>query len=105
MLTNLYVKNLALIDEINIDLEKGLTVMTGETGAGKSIILGAISIALGMKTPGDIIRDKSKDAVAQLSFYFNDKNILSVLNDYDIETDDDGEIIIRRIFSSGRSRF
>ena len=105
MLTNLYVKNLALIDEINIDLEEGLTVLTGETGAGKSIILGAISIALGMKVSGDIVRDESKEAVAQLSFYFDDKKMSEIFKQYDIDIPDEGELIIRRTFSGGRSRF
>ena len=105
MLTNLYVKNLALIDEINIDLEEGLSVLTGETGAGKSIILGAISIALGMKVSGDIVRDESKEAVAQLSFYFDDKKMSEIFKQYDIDIPDEGELIIRRTFSGGRSRF
>lgn len=105
MLTNLYVKNLALIDEIDIDLEKGLTVLTGETGAGKSIILGAVSIALGMKVSGDIVRDESKDAVAQLSFYFDDNKMISLLKEHDIDIEEAGELIIKRSFSSGRSRF
>lgn len=105
MLTNLYVKNLALIDEINIDLDNGLTVLTGETGAGKSIILGAISIALGMKISGDIVRDESKEAVAQLSFYFSDESVIDLLKYRDIDISEDGELIIRRVFSSGRSKF
>ena len=105
MLTNLYVKNLALIDEIDIDFDKGLTVLTGETGAGKSIILGAVNIALGGKVSGDIVRDESKEAVAQLSFYFNDDDLKSHLQEQDISTDDEGSLVIRRVSSSGRSRF
>ena len=105
MLINLYVKNLALIDEIDIDFDKGLTVLTGETGAGKSIILGAINIALGAKVTGDIVRDESKEAVAQLGFYFSDEKITDFLKQTDIQTDDDGNLIIRRSFFNGRSRF
>ncbi len=105
MLINLYVKNLALIDEIDIDFDKGLTVLTGETGAGKSIILGAINIALGAKVTGDIVRDESKEAVAQLGFYFSDEKITDFLKHTDIQTDDDGNLIIRRSFFNGRSRF
>ena len=104
MLTNLYVKNLALIDEIDIDFEKGLTVLTGETGAGKSIILGAINIALGAKVSGDIVRDESKEAVVQLGFYFDD-DLMSHFKVPDIKPDEDGCLVIRRSFSSGRSRF
>lgn len=55
MLNSLYVKNLALVDEVQIEFSKGLNIMTGETGAGKSIILGAINLALGGKAGADII--------------------------------------------------
>ena len=105
MLRNLYVKNLALIDEINIDFDEGLTVLSGETGAGKSIVLGAISIALGLKISGDIVRDDKEDAIAQLGFYFDDPSFLQHLPDTDIEVDDEGELIIRRVISGGRSRY
>ena len=104
MLTNLYVKNLALIDETNIDFEEGLTVLTGETGAGKSILLGAINIALGEKVPADMVREDGKEAVAQLGFYFDEK-FTSFLKDRDVPVEDDGVLIIRRGISSGRSRF
>ena len=56
MLSNLHVKNLALIEEENIDFEEGLNILSGETGAGKSIILGSINAALGAKTSPDFIR-------------------------------------------------
>ena len=105
MLTNLYVKNLALIDEINIDFDNGLTVLTGETGAGKSIILGAINIALGAKMTGDIVRDESKEAVAQLGFYFSDEKSTDFLKETDMPADEDGNLIIRRSIINGRSRF
>ena len=58
MLTNLHVKNLALIEEADINFFDGLNIMTGETGAGKSIILGSVNIALGGKVTADIIRDR-----------------------------------------------
>ena len=56
MLLNLHVKNLALIEELDVDFEKGLIVLTGETGAGKSLILGSVNIALGNKASKDMIR-------------------------------------------------
>ena len=56
MLLNLHVKNLALIEEVDVDFEKGLIVLTGETGAGKSLILGSVNIALGNKASKDMIR-------------------------------------------------
>ena len=57
MLINLHVKNLAIIDEVDIDFTQGFNVLSGETGAGKSIILGSINLALGAKVSKDIIRE------------------------------------------------
>ena len=54
MLTNLHVKNIALIDEIDVEFERGLNIFTGETGAGKSLLLGSINLALGKKMTNDI---------------------------------------------------
>ena len=56
MLQSLHVKNLALIDEIEVEFAEGLNILTGETGAGKSIIIGSVSLALGQKAPREIIR-------------------------------------------------
>ena len=56
MLVNLHVKNLAIIDEVEVDFSDRLNVLTGETGAGKSIIIGSINLALGQKSPKDVIR-------------------------------------------------
>jgi len=56
MLQNLYVKNLALIDEAEVEFTPGLNIMTGETGAGKSIIIGSVNLALGGKLPKEMIR-------------------------------------------------
>ena len=55
LLLNLHVKNLAIIDEIEVDFSEGMNVLTGETGAGKSIIIGSINMAIGGKVPKDII--------------------------------------------------
>lgn len=60
MLLNLHVKNLALIEEVDVDFEKGLIVLTGETGAGKSLILGSVNIALGNKASKDMIRKRHR---------------------------------------------
>ena len=59
MLINLHVKNLALIKEVDVDFSNGLIVLTGETGAGKSLLLGSVNIALGNKVSKDIIRNLS----------------------------------------------
>lgn len=105
MLTNLHVKNMALIDEIDMDFENGLTILSGETGAGKSIILGSIAIALGLKTPGDIVREGAEYALTQISFYFSDKDILDKLARLGIDGIEDGDVIIQRKILSGRSQF
>ena len=68
MLTNLHVKNLALIEEADINFFDGLNIMTGETGAGKSIILGSVNIALGGKVTADIIRKGAEYALTSLLF-------------------------------------
>lgn len=68
MLTNLHVKNLALIEEADINFFDGLNIMTGETGAGKSIILGSVNIALGGKVTADIIRKGAEYALTELAF-------------------------------------
>ena len=105
MLTNLYVKNMALIDEADIDFESGLTVITGETGAGKSIILDSLAIALAMKNPGEMLRETDEPAIAQAGFYFSDKKVLGMLSEM-LDTDiPDGELIIQRKILSGRSQF
>lgn len=56
MLRNLHVKNLALIDEMEVEFEEGLNILTGETGAGKSLIIGSINMALGQKVPKEMIK-------------------------------------------------
>ena len=61
MLHNLYVRNLALIDEIEVQFGKGLNILTGETGAGKSIILGSINLALGGRYSSDILRNEDDE--------------------------------------------
>ena len=68
MLQNLHVKNLALIDEIEIDFQKGLNILTGETGAGKSIILGSVSLALGGRYSTDILRKGARYGFVELTF-------------------------------------
>ena len=73
MLHNLYVKNLALIDEIEVEFTKGLNILTGETGAGKSIILGSVNLALGGKYSADIIRKSAEYGYVELTFFVENK--------------------------------
>ena len=72
MLINLHIKNLALIDELDIEFGKGLNILTGETGAGKSIIIGSIGIGLGGKFSRELLRDPEKEGLVELTFNVSD---------------------------------
>ena len=102
MLVNLHVKNLALIDEIEVDFAEGLNILTGETGAGKSIIIGSISLALGGKMSRDMIRENAPFALVELVFSVNNSKILEELKKQDIFAED-GQIIITRKITGNRS--
>lgn len=99
MLTSLYIKNIAVIKELQIDFSKGLTVLTGETGAGKSILIDALFVILGLRVSKEIIRKGEKSLYAEASFWFGD-NAEGVLCDY---CSDGSLIISREIFSDGRN--
>ena len=68
MLENLHVKNLALIDEAEVEFTEGLNILSGETAAGKSIIIGSINLALGEKVPKELLRDNDDTAFVELVF-------------------------------------
>ena len=68
MLTYLHVKNLALIDEAEVEFGPGLNILTGETGAGKSILMGSVNLALGQKMSREMLRDEEKPALVELIF-------------------------------------
>lgn len=101
MLLNLHVKNLAIIDEIEVDFSDGMNVLTGETGAGKSIIIGSINMAIGGKAPKDIIRKGAGFALAELLFSVDTKEQKKYLEEHGITTEDD-EVLISRKFTKGR---
>lgn len=101
MLLNLHVKNLAIIDEIEVDFSDGMNVLTGETGAGKSIIIGSINMAIGGKAPKDIIRKGAGFALAELLFSVDTKEQKEYLAKHGITTDDD-EVLLSRKFTKGR---
>ncbi len=104
MLTYLHVKNIGLIDEMEIDFEKGLSVMTGETGAGKSMIIGSINAVLGSKIPKDFIRRGEEQALIEAVFSCRLNEVKDCLNDMDIEAEDQ-VILSRKISQNGRSIF
>lgn len=103
MLLNLYVKNLALIEEADIAFGQGLNILTGETGAGKSILIGSVNIALGQKAPKDIIRTGKEFAYIELIFSVKDREKIKTLKKLDVFPDEDGQIIISRKIMPSRS--
>lgn len=104
MLTNLHVKNLALIEEENIDFEEGLNILSGETGAGKSIILGSINAALGQKTSPDFIRTGAEYGLAELMFSITNKNTINAIKELGVLDIDNGELLISRKITPSRSQ-
>lgn len=88
MLDSLYVKNLALIDEEEVTFTEGLNVLSGETGAGKSILIGSVLIALGAKVHKEMIRANEKEAYIELIFSPTHPAVLEKLREYDIEPED-----------------
>lgn len=101
MLLNLHVKNLALIHEEDISFGEGLNILTGETGAGKSIILGALSLALGEKVSFDALRDPEKEALVEAVFHISDAEA-KTLRAMDI-TVEENEVILSRKMTGERS--
>lgn len=102
MLLNLHVNNLALIEEVDVDFEKGLIVLTGETGAGKSLILGSVNIALGNKASKDMIRKGTDYSLVELTFSVSE-NCAKQLKKYDIYMEEDNIVTVTRKISEGRS--
>ncbi len=103
MLSNVHVKNFALIDEADIELAGNLNILTGETGAGKSILLGAINLALGARTSKDSVRANADYALAELTFTELNDKVLSVCEELGIDTDGDELVISRKLMQNGKS--
>ena len=100
MLVNLHVKNLAIIEEIEVDFSENLNVLTGETGAGKSIIIGSINLALGGKVSRDMIRSGAEYAVAELLFHIENQEQRQSLEELGIDCSEDEVLITRRLTAS-----
>ena len=104
MLTKLTISNYALIDRLDVDFNEGLTIITGETGAGKSIIMGALSLILGERADTKSVRDKSKKSVVEATFDISKFDLQHFFESNDLEYFAE-ECILRKEFSdSGRSR-
>ena len=102
MLQNLYVKNLALIDEMEVEFGEGLNILTGETGAGKSVLLGSVNLALGGKYSADRLRSGAKSGLVELSFRIDDQRIRKQLETMDIYLEE-GYLTLSRRLLQGRS--
>ena len=101
MLINLHVKNLALIEEADVDFHDHLNILTGETGAGKSILIGSIQSALGSKIPKEMIRSGCDSASIELIFHSENEDVRKKMEEYDIPYED-GEIILTRRVTNQR---
>lgn len=104
MLRSLYVKNYALIDEVEVEFKSGLNIITGETGAGKSILIDALSLILGERASSEVVRKGADKAIVEGVFYVSgNKKIKKILEDNGIEFSD--ELILRReVSAKGQSR-
>lgn len=102
MLLELHVRNLALIEQADVEFGEGLNILTGETGAGKSIIIGSVNLALGQKAPRDIIRNGADYAYVELIFSVDEEK-RKLLEDLEVCPDEDGLLIITRKLFPSRS--
>lgn len=103
MLSRLHIRNFALIESIDLNFSNGFTVFTGETGSGKSIILGALNLILGERADYSVIRDSQKKTVAEAVFEIKELDLQSFFEENDLDYSD--EVVVRReIAAGGKSR-
>lgn len=102
MLLELHVRNLALIEQADVEFGEGLNILTGETGAGKSIIIGSVNLALGQKASKEIIRNGAEYAYVELIFSVEEEK-RAALAAFDVFPDEDGQLIITRKIMPARS--
>ena len=104
MIKQLHISNYALIDRLDIEFGDGLTIITGETGAGKSIILGALSLILGDRADSKAIRDTSAKTIVEATFDIAGYKLESIFKDNDIDWDEHECLMRRELSPNGRSR-
>ena len=104
MLKSLFIQNFVLIDNLDIRFDKGVSVITGETGAGKSIILGALSLVLGQRADGKSIKKGSDKCVIEAEFDVSKYQLEPFFLSNDLEYDADSCILRRELYASGKSR-
>lgn len=103
MLSQLKIKDFAIIDDLTIEFYDNMTVLTGETGSGKSIIIDAINLLLGERASSEMIRYDKEKAVVEGLLYFDNPKVSELLVSYGIENEDDSLVIIREITKNGRN--
>ena len=103
MLYSLHVKNLALIDEQEIEFTNGLNILSGETGAGKSVIIGSVNLALGAKADKDMIRTGAEYALIELTFGVDNDAQRKAIEAMELPVEEDGTVVIQRKIMQGRS--
>ena len=104
MLQSLHVKNLALMEETEVSFGEGLNILTGETGAGKSLLIGSINLALGAKFEKDMLREGASQASVELVFSGNEK-IRQKLTEMELEPQEDDSVLLSRKMQVGKSTF
>lgn len=103
MLLNIHIKNMALIDEIDVNFSENLNILTGETGAGKSILIDSVMLALGGKAPKDFVRADAQYGLVELLFAIDNEDIISALKEMDIPDVEEGQLILSRRIIGSRS--
>ncbi len=103
MLKSLFISNYALIDQVEIDFKEGFSVITGETGAGKSIMLGALAMVLGQRSDVSVLKNKEKKSVIEAEFDIADYGFNTLFEEEDIDYEDI-TLIRREILANGKSR-
>lgn len=105
MLRSLHVKNLALMEETEVEFCRGLNILTGETGAGKSLLIGSVTLALGGKFDREMLRRGTDSALVELVFQTKDQRVREKLLQLDLEPEEDGTVIISRKMQVGKSTY
>ncbi len=103
MLQSLHVKNLALMEETEVEFGKGLNILTGETGAGKSLLIGSVNLALGGKFEKEMLRKGADSALVELTFQSQDEKVRKKLADMELDIQEDDTILISRKLQAGKS--
>jgi DNA repair protein RecN (Recombination protein N) len=103
MLIKLYVQNYALIKDLDVELEEGLTIITGETGAGKTILLGALSLILGNRADTSVLLDKSEKCVVEGTFRIEEYDLIEFFSSNELDYEP-VTILRREINPAGKSR-